>query len=279
MASKPDYTVGLASLAVGGTTITFSDGASLGLAGTKPGDTFHAQNLEAIIVDVPDSTHAVISSPWTGTALVAAPYRLRTQPDGSSLSAATRELIELLGNGNLQSIANSSGTEGQVLTIQGGMAKWQDTVGYATGIVVPTFNFSTPGNTSVSYTSSKQWLRWTRIGNRCMFDLDLECTPTFSTASGAYQISGLPFIVPISAYGPGDDGQRRGPHIAVKPRGIPMNDYIMNARLNPGTNNMWFSRIGKTGAGADDGVFTLASASIASGTTIRFQINGMYEVE
>lgn len=105
MAIKPDYKVGVASIASGATTISFAGGANLTAATIAPGDTFKVQNLDAVIAAVTDSTHAEIAEPWTGTTLVAAPYRIRYQPDGSKYTAAARDLIDQLGNGNLQAFA------------------------------------------------------------------------------------------------------------------------------------------------------------------------------
>lgn len=105
MAIKPDYKAGTASIANGATTITFAGGANLSAATIAPGDTFKVQNLDAVITAVTDSTHAEIAEPWTGTTLVAAPYRIRYQPDGSKYTAAARDLIDQLGNGNLQAFA------------------------------------------------------------------------------------------------------------------------------------------------------------------------------
>lgn len=109
MAIKPDYKAGTASIANGATTITFAGGANLTAANIAPGDTFKVQNLDAVIVTVTDSTHAEIAEPWTGTVLVAAPYRIRYQPDGSKYTAAARDLIDQLGNGNLQAFAALAG--------------------------------------------------------------------------------------------------------------------------------------------------------------------------
>ncbi len=47
--------------------------------------------------------------PWTGTTLTNAPYRARYLPDGARVTAQTTTMIELLGNGNLQSLAGLTG--------------------------------------------------------------------------------------------------------------------------------------------------------------------------
>ncbi|MBZ9600769.1 hypothetical protein [Phyllobacterium chamaecytisi] len=109
MAIKPDYQAGTVSLTAGATALVGAGGANWLAADIQPGDTFKVQNLDAVVASVTDATHIVLAEPWTGTTLAAAPYRLRYQPDGSRLSAATRALIDLLGNGNLQAFAALAG--------------------------------------------------------------------------------------------------------------------------------------------------------------------------
>lgn len=104
MAEKPDYQVGLATLAAGGTTVTFTGGANITAADIKPGDTLKVQNLDAIIAEVTDSTHVELTAAWTGAALAAAPYRIRYQPDGSRYTSAVRDLIDRYGNVDIPSI-------------------------------------------------------------------------------------------------------------------------------------------------------------------------------
>jgi hypothetical protein len=65
------------------------------------------------------------------------------------------------------------------------------------GSWTPTFNFSTPGDLSVSYAS--RTATYTRIGNVVNLTINLTCTPTFTTASGSLSITGLPFAMNASA--------------------------------------------------------------------------------
>jgi len=55
----------------------------------------------------------------------------------------------------------------------------------------PVFSFSTPGNLTVSYAT--QVGSYNRIGNIVYINFTLICTPTFTTSSGYFLISGLPF--------------------------------------------------------------------------------------
>lgn len=109
MAAKTDYSAGLATLAAGGTTVTFSGGANITAADIQPGDTFKVQNLDAIIAAVTDATHVELTVPWTGTALAAAPYRIRFQPDGSRYTAALRDLVAAIGGGSLAALQAVTG--------------------------------------------------------------------------------------------------------------------------------------------------------------------------
>ncbi|UXN62921.1 hypothetical protein N8E89_09350 [Phyllobacterium sp. A18/5-2] len=124
MAIKPDYQAGNASVAVGGTTVTFAGGANITAATITAGDTFKVQNLDAVIASVTDSTHLELAEPWSGTALVAGPYRIRFQPDGSRYSAAVKDLVDTLGNGNVLALAGLTGAldEIPIFTGAGSMA-------------------------------------------------------------------------------------------------------------------------------------------------------------
>ena len=61
---------------------------------------------------------------------------------------------------------------------------------YVTGTITPTITFATPGDVSVAYVQQNG--NYTRIGNRVFFNVNLQCTPTYTTAAGALIIGGLP---------------------------------------------------------------------------------------
>jgi hypothetical protein len=63
--------------------------------------------------------------------------------------------------------------------------------GIYTQLFTPAITFITPGDLSVSYAvaEGRYWLR----GNLCKFVIDLTFTPTYTTASSHFQITGLPF--------------------------------------------------------------------------------------
>lgn len=104
MAILPDYTSGLISLANGSVTVT-GTGTMFEVAAFKAGDTLLIQNLISVIASVDSNTQLTLAEPWTGLDLVDAPYRLRRTPDGATVSGRTTNLIEMLGNGVLSSIA------------------------------------------------------------------------------------------------------------------------------------------------------------------------------
>ncbi|SDP47025.1 Carbohydrate binding domain-containing protein [Phyllobacterium sp. YR620] len=109
MAIRNDYQAGNASIVTGTITVTGAGGANWTAADLHPGDTFKAQNLDAIIASVDSNTQITLSAPWTGTTLVNAPYAIRYQPDGSRYTAALRDLVALLGNGNLTAFSALAG--------------------------------------------------------------------------------------------------------------------------------------------------------------------------
>lgn len=66
----------------------------------------------------------------------------------------------------------------------------------ANGVFTPVVTFATPGNLSVAY--SVQTGFYSRIGNIVTAIISLSFTPTFTTASGSFQITGLPFTINAS---------------------------------------------------------------------------------
>lgn len=104
MAVLSDYMSGLISLAKGSVTVT-GTGTMFKTVGLKAGATLLIQNLTAVIVSVDSNTKLTLAEPWTGTSLVSAPYRARFLPDGTTVTATTAALIEMLGNGNLEALA------------------------------------------------------------------------------------------------------------------------------------------------------------------------------
>jgi hypothetical protein len=67
------------------------------------------------------------------------------------------------------------------------------TAAVSTGTWTPTVDFATTGDLSVSYTD--QTGRYIKIGPWVFTFARVRFTPTFSTASGNFQVKGLPFTV------------------------------------------------------------------------------------
>lgn len=74
----------------------------------------------------------------------------------------------------------------------------QDTLNqYDEGTFVPSFNFSTPGDLSVSY--AIQAGTYTRIGNSVRVSGTIRFTPTFTTSTGSALFEGFPFVIGTSS--------------------------------------------------------------------------------
>lgn len=104
MALPTFYATGLASVANGATTITFS-GALLGTADLptfRAGDEFFAPGQPEVpgqrltSVNYEDGT-AELWRPWPGASLTAAAYEVRFVDDGARSTAQTRRYLEMLG--------------------------------------------------------------------------------------------------------------------------------------------------------------------------------------
>ncbi|MBZ9653561.1 hypothetical protein [Phyllobacterium lublinensis] len=118
MAVKPDYTAGTVSVSAGGTVVT-GVGSFWVAADIQPGDTFKVKNLDAIILSVDSNNQITLKEAWTGGALAASAYAIRYQPDGSRFTAATRELIEQLGNGNVLALSGLTGALDEIPVFTG----------------------------------------------------------------------------------------------------------------------------------------------------------------
>jgi hypothetical protein len=75
---------------------------------------------------------------------------------------------------------------------------------YDEGTWTPVATFSTPGDVSVAYTT--QTGTYTRMGNVVIITMTLTFTPTFTTAAGSLDVSGLPFTILSTIYGTAING-------------------------------------------------------------------------
>ena len=108
-----DYASGTISLTNGEIEFT-GTGTSWLLAQFKEGDTIiditGATEYMGVIASIDANGAGTLTKPWEGPTLTDVAYRMRYQPDGARSSAQARNLIELMGNGNLQAFAGLSGS-------------------------------------------------------------------------------------------------------------------------------------------------------------------------
>lgn len=111
MPALSDYTAGTITLTNGSTVFT---GAGTGwlAADFREGDTIFQvagqTQWDGVIESITSNTGGVLTQPWGGATGTYA-YRMRYMADGARVTAQARNLIELLGNGNLQALAALTG--------------------------------------------------------------------------------------------------------------------------------------------------------------------------
>jgi hypothetical protein len=118
MAIAQDYTSGTVSVSAGGTTVT-GVGTAWKTAGIRAGDTFMRDGYVIVVTADATSETSLTIEAWPGSALSGATYRIRFQPDGSRYSAAARELVEAIANGNLPAFAELTGAADKIAYFTG----------------------------------------------------------------------------------------------------------------------------------------------------------------
>lgn len=136
---------------------------------------------------------------------------------------------------------------------------------YDEGTFTPTFTFQTAGDLSVSY--NVQDGVYTRIGDVVFCRLTLECTPTFTTASGAAFIGGLPFTVV------NDSKLTRGSAGSWANINLGTNYYLLGFSASTGAATLTLRQSGDNNAEG-----TLAVANFASGTQFEIVLEFFYNV-
>lgn len=164
----------------------------------------------------------------------------------------------------------SPGTPGNVVVVDAAGTGIEDggeaAVLFDSGTFTPTVTFATPGNLSVAYGRQLGW--YTRVGNFVFFTLDVQATTfTFTTASGNFQINGLPLAVATVSPSSGP------PCFLGNFAGINTDagDVQLNARAASGQTylNILSSRDNAAGAVATTSYFT-------TGTAVSLTISGFY---
>lgn len=206
--------------------------------------------------------------------------RISATEFAESIIAGTADQIVVTNGGGVADhpkigIANNPTLPGLV-TLGGGQLKFPATQvpstdpntldDYEEGTWTPTITFATPGDLSVAY--ALRFGRYTKIGNRVYIDLRVITSSfTHSTASGAFQISGLPFT---TASGDGyatllvgftGSGQLAGPAGSYAAGLLGPNRSVFDVYFNFGS-----------------GASQWTAATTPSGVTQSYIISGSYQV-
>lgn len=135
----------------------------------------------------------------------------------------------------------------------------------AVGTFTPGLTFATPGDLSVTYSFREG--RYQRVGNRCRGTIYIDTSAfTYTTASGAFRINGLPF--PCSSSNSAHGGSVTGW------QGITKANYSQLGVVGRASNtefNTFLSGSGQT-------LFQVTNAEVASGGTVKLRINFDYEI-
>jgi len=126
----------------------------------------------------------------------------------------------------------------------------------------PTISFDSPGDLTISYGS--QVGHYTKAGNRVFFDIQINCVPTFATASGQLKLSGLPFTA--SGYSFIALGQFRN---------INKSGYQLGGYTDTGSTNIRVVGSSQTG-GAQ---VNIEASDLTSGTQFVIYLNGHYKTD
>lgn len=137
MAVKSDLVAGTITLTNGSIDFT-GTGTSFLLGDVREGDEFKQiegqTQWEAMVASITSNTAGTLVRPWGGATGTFA-YRLRYQPDGTRSTAQARQLIELLGDGTLLSIAGLVGP-GVIELLPGGGAQVVPKTDLVSGVAV-----------------------------------------------------------------------------------------------------------------------------------------------
>lgn len=111
MPALSDYVAGTITLTNGLVAFT-GTGTGWQAADFREGDTIFQvagqTQWDAVIATIASNTSGTLAQPWGGATGTYA-YRMRYMADGARVTAQARNLIELLGNGNLQALAALTG--------------------------------------------------------------------------------------------------------------------------------------------------------------------------
>lgn len=135
---------------------------------------------------------------------------------------------------------------------------------YLQGTWVSTITFATPGDLSVVYTT--QTGVYTRIGDIVLAQFQLNCTPTYTTASGQFQVAGLP----LSAANSNDTGA-----ISIQTVGVV---YPAGCTKLVFTSTAAASVLSFVGLGSAVASAPLTTVGVPSGTVLQISGSILYHV-
>lgn len=137
---------------------------------------------------------------------------------------------------------------------------------YEEGTWTPTFTFATPGNLSVAYSSRVGW--YTKIGNLVQVQMGVTTsTWTWTTSSGEFRITGLPFAA-AAASGP------YGPlAVALSQNIVGASGYQLGFTVNPGLTYIVGAFFNP---GAIVGPATAVASNLASSNQVLLGLGGAY---
>lgn len=194
---------------------------------------------------------------------------------GTGLATVATDNL-MTGNGTAALTAESTLTyNGTTLTLGSGQVAFPSAQNASTGVNTlddyeegtwtPVLTFATPGDVSVAYTA--QVGRYTKIGNRVIVQYNVNTSSfTFTTASGALQLTGLPFTH-ITASGSGD-------RASVGWSGITKTNYTDMVGIIGSASAL----VGFEMSGSGQTNSTLVAADTPSGGTVVLSGIAVYEV-
>ena len=118
MTIQEDYTDGTVSITTG-TKALVGSGTAWDVGEFETGDLFFQGGYVGVIATVNSDTSITLVDNWPGPTLAAVTYRMRWMGDADRTAGWVRELVDLLGNGNVQSLAGLNGTNGKVIMFNG----------------------------------------------------------------------------------------------------------------------------------------------------------------
>lgn len=128
---------------------------------------------------------------------------------------------------------------------------------------------SSPGDLSVSYTTQRMTYR--RIGNMMFGEIAINCTPTYTTATGQLRVNGLPLAAAADSYGGGIIRRSSG----INWQNAGATPAAISAFIGAGLYHIIFYTMSATG-GADAAV---QISAIPSGTPVILHLVVQWELE